>query len=404
MYWHNPVHPFREQQILERLGIWFSETQSRRYLDLFKEIDPTSTGKYIAWLVKLWTTVPDRDLHIPRTISRSQARSLLITQAEVMEEDAEFLHELLQKFHYFRKQLPPDRRDILRHTKGSLALALKDFELPEETKSQLYERQIQEGQKLIQQDKDYRVLRITTSEAAREIAKGTAWCVSSLKVAADYIASGPLVLIQKFNGKQYEPFILAHHGYQRLQSHEEADPEYGVTSQINDTADVEVSPEVLKEMQPYLQNAFAEVKFHRMRKFADAWDLKMYNEESKEDALEQSHPFSYRSGRGQLEMDEEYLTRLIILSTTIFGGRDPWIEQRVIESASNPKPGGQRYLLNYIMEAHIIDESLEKHLTQPWAITAYLKWALDYLKYGPAGEKFDIESWFQIARRMDRID
>jgi len=405
MYWLNPMHPTREQQMLTRLKTVFPDQLSRHYLILFKDIDPTSSGKYVPWLVKTW-------------MAATTSWPISAQETEDLEEDAELLHELLQKFHRFKNQLPVEQRDILIHTKGSLAAALKGFELPEGTRSQLYEKQILEGMQILHQDADYRVVRISTPEAAREIAKGTAWCISSLKVGADYIASGPLILIEKSHpAGGFDSFILAHHGYRRVQSHVEADPEYHSTSQVKDEEDLDLqnsNPEVFSRMQPYFQLAFKEVKMHRMRKFADAWDLQMYQEDIAEggEHSEQRASFDWGTGHGQLETDEEYLTRLIDLAAHIFGGRDPWIEARVIES------NDERMLLKYIQETGAMDPSLEVYLKTKWIIESYIEWAYAVTKGNQEvalharetryprenGEIADwqarLEAWLALATRM----
>lgn len=385
--------------MLERLNSRYHPAGSREYLELFKKIDPTSSGKYIPWLVKLW-----------------------LKDNSVSDEDAELLHELLQKFHRFKNQLPVEQRDILKHTKGSLAAALKNFALPEGTKSQLYQKQIIEGMKLLHQDANYRVVRITTPEAAREIAKGTAWCVSSLKVAADYIASGPLVLIEKYGAdpasdavEAFESFALAHHGYTKAQGHVEADPEYQSTSQVKDVEDLDLEqewPSAFKHLQPYLQLAFKDVKEHRMRKFADAWDLQFYQEDLVEsgERPEQRTSFDWSTGHGQLETDEEYFTRLVDLAANIFGGRDPWIEARILEY------GHEQVILNYIKVTGTIDPKLEAYLSSKWSIEGYIDWAYAYTKdyreamvrAGQASEKEHwqtrLESWLALVTRMrDKI-
>ena len=361
------MHPRREQQLLARLNshlsafIWRTEDLggyggSKEYLEMFKKIDPTSSGKYVPWLVNL------------------------LLADDFLGEDREMLHELLQKFHRFKNQLPVKQRDILHHTKGSLATALKDFQLPEGTRSQLYEKQILEGMQLLHQDDAFKVIRITTSEAAREIAKGTAWCVSSLKVSADYIASGPLILIEKFDPQinAFESFALAHHGYTRLQSHVEADPEYHPTSQVKNTKDQDYAQHSadFQLLQPYLQIAFNDVKIHRMRKFADAWDLRMYQEDVAEgrELEEQQDPFDWSTGHGQLEMNEEYFTRLIDLAANIFGGRDSWIEEKILSSSD------EQMIFKYIQETGTIDPRLEKYLKTKGVIENYIQWAYAFTK------------------------
>lgn len=361
------MHPLREKQLLARLNshlsafMWRTEDLggyggSKEYLEMFKKIDPTSSGKYVPWLVNL------------------------LLANDFLGEDAEMLHELLQKFHRFKNQLPVKQRDILQHTKGSLATALKDFQLPEGTRSQLYEKQILEGMQLLHQDNEFKVIRITTPEAAREIAKGTAWCVSSLKVAADYIASGPLILIEKFDPQTnvFDSFALAHHGYKKLQSHVEADPEYHPTSQVKDTEDQDYAQhdDDFKLLQPYLQMAFNDVKIHRMRKFADAYDLHMYQEDIAEGRgpPEQRVSFDWSTGHGQLENDEEYFTRLIDLASKIFGGRDAWVEEKILNS------NDEQIIFKYIQETGTIDPQLEAYLKTKWIIENYIQWAYAFTK------------------------
>jgi hypothetical protein len=400
MYWSNPMHPTREQQLLTRLKVVFPDQLSRNYLLLFKDIDPTSSGKYVPWLVKIW-------------MAATTSWPISEQESENLTEDAELLHELLQKFHRFKNQLPVEQRDILKHTKGSLATALKNFELPEGTKSQLYQKQIVEGMKLLHQDANYRVVRITTPEAAREIAKGTGWCVSSLKVAADYIASGSLVLIEKFDPKTdaFDSFILAHHGYARVQFHEESDPEFRATSQVKDTEDLDLQttfPKYFKALQPYLQLAFDDAKKHRMRKFADAYDLLLYQEDVAEgrEQDEQRASFDWSLGHGQLETDEEYITRLIDLAANIFGGRDPWIEARILEY------GHEQLILGYVQATGTIAPELEAYLKSKWIIERYIDWAYaftkDYhevkIRAGQASEKEHwqtrLEPWLALVTRM----
>jgi hypothetical protein len=58
------------------------------------------------------------------------------------------------------------------------------------------------GSEKIYEDKTYTILKITTSEAAVELSKGTKWCTSNNRVAQKYLKEGPLYVIYK-DGRKY---------------------------------------------------------------------------------------------------------------------------------------------------------------------------------------------------------
>lgn len=376
------VHPIREQKILSSLEQRFPGSKSRQYLELFKMIDPTSSGKYTTWLTSLWLASE--------------------FSADTLEEDAELLHELLKKFHLFKKQLPAEQRDIMRHTKGSLAMALAGFELPEGTKNEIYEKKVLAGRELLHQDDEFRVIQLTTPEAARRTSQKTAWCVSSLRVAADYLASGPLFVFERWNAEQadYLPVALAHHGYSRYQPHVEADSYYRVTSQLKNVKDLDVfshDKELFEDLLPYVRLALNDVINHKLRKIADAWEAEyIKNFPDTADEVDTRFGLTSLDKIGSLETDEEYYLRLMEMRDIYGDTRIPEIEKKILESNDS------NIIASYMITNFIIDPRLEKHLIHEHHKRTYISAMYDKLVRGPyAGHDDGFSRWVEIAERIN---
>lgn len=386
------MHPDRERALFLRLTRGdthqVSISRATEWLSLFKTIDPTPNGKYVSWLINLFLA------------------------ENFLEEDADLYTELLEKFHRFKNQLPKEERDINRHTKGSLATALRRLEiklgreLPSSLQTQLKQEKIASGMLLINRVDAFEIIRLTTPEAAKYAAKGTAWCVSSLKVGADYIASGPLVFIREvLDTGDYQPILLAHHGYTTFRSHEESESVFAPTTQVKDINDEDIFQSGSSfdpiQIADLLQIGFEDARLHRMRKFSDATDLKMYQEALLDGVVKapQKVAFDWATGYGQIELDEEYLTRLINMAVHLFGGRDPWIEARILES------GNESIILQYIFDTGTISEDLEKYLISDRAKERYIDWVFMELHDQKARQRKPLDhdylqEFFGIAKRV----
>jgi hypothetical protein len=149
-----------------------------RLLDWLSEADPSVSGKYAMWIAKL---------HKKQLIQ--------------FPEDIEKINDRLQKFEKVKHLLPVEKRDINHYkTYGDLARVLDEH-------SGVGVREAvrvatAEGQEVIFDKGKYRVIKVTTLEAASKLARNTEWCVKDPKWGITYLEWGPLYFIDKGN-KRY---------------------------------------------------------------------------------------------------------------------------------------------------------------------------------------------------------
>ncbi len=339
MYRYNPLHQRRKDALFNRLyrGLpEFDEDDIGILLNHFEEIDPTSQGKYVTWLVREY-----------------------LRGAITLPEDAFLLNQTLVKFHQFKHRL--ENRDIFHYTKGKLAITVGKFEIQEETHAETKLREKLEGRKVLftmQTDLShygnplYRLVHLTTAHAAREAAKETAWCISSLEVGQDYIDTGMLLLIEEFNrdnliieadiGQHWDPaqgefrdrglihrkgegewnsLILAHVGYETRRSDPEGDSFQIPVVQMMDVEDESVKRgasytfyfDALSHLlhlgyKPFLEN--------KIRTFGSSSDKRYWEK---------------YGGNDYMESDGDRCTRLLLYAQTILQKRDPWIESELLQ-------------------------------------------------------------------------
>lgn len=305
----NPIHPNRMEALKKQLKTYLGKPENfhlnsvvgnlvvDRALSELSKADPTSSGKYLSWLVKEY-----------------------ISGRITLPEDIDILNESLRKFHKYKSRLAD--KDIFHYSKGQLIMAVGDFPSTDLTNEQIYARAVHEGKQFLAEDGPYRAFRLTTPEATRAAAKNTAWCVSSLRVAEDYLASGELILIEKNRAS----YVLAHGGYERVQSHIEADSELYPTFQIRDVRDETLGVDEKRELAPVVRQAFREFMSQKIRKFGNSIELAFYKETGQ--------PSSNPHGWGHLETDKEYLSRWLMYAEELMGGRDSETEQ-VLLAAKN---------------------------------------------------------------------
>jgi hypothetical protein len=146
-------------------------------LDWLALADPTESGKYAMWIAKLYK----RDLvQFP--------------------EDIEKINSRLQKFDKVKHTLPVDRRDINSFkTYGELAKTLDEHQgvgVREAARLATVE-----GQEVIFEgpigETTFRIIKVTTQEAATKLARHTDWCVKDPSWGTGYLEWGPLYFIDR---------------------------------------------------------------------------------------------------------------------------------------------------------------------------------------------------------------
>lgn len=144
-------------------------------LPLLAEIDPTNSGEYVPWLLKL---VKTKDVRLP--------------------EDAEKLNELLVVFHHYKRRFPPELRDINRYkSHADLYKAIR--QLFPTTDDGLV---LDENFKLVGEVPPYSLYEVTDRKTVQKMGKNTNWCTKAKEVAEEYLKQGPLYLIL-MNGEKF---------------------------------------------------------------------------------------------------------------------------------------------------------------------------------------------------------
>ena len=356
---HNPMHPRRREAYLERLANsdlikdrgWVGEDPSRRaaaYLDDIADLDPTSSKKYTGWLI----------------------RESLAYRCN-LPEDEQVASETLEAFHRHKHQF--EHQDINRYHFGQLAAEASRLVFPQGTRSVRIEQGlnvltyyrmgvgfIQEPNEL--QDADMRLLHVTTPEAARYVARGTAWCVRNLEVATDYLASGRLLFIEMWmddgeGGTGWMPYVLSHLGYRKRYGGEGPDW-YEPAAEIMDIENLAFSldqsvrynaaghsinqtlPDRVAHIIRLLDFGYRPFIQERIRVFGTAHDLRYWQQyEQHEKPDDEYGPDEV----GRIEDVNDYGSRLLVYAQVILQQRDPWIEAKLLELARPRVPKSTRH-------------------------------------------------------------
>lgn len=161
----NPLSDARKSFLLPRLSP--SEVS---LLPELAEIDPTQSGEYVPWLLRM--------------LKRSDIR---------LPEDAEKLNELLIVFHQNKRKLPSEQRDINRYkTHGELYKALKA--LFPTTDDGLV---LDETFRFVGEVPPYQLFEVVDRRSVQRMGENTNWCTKAKDVAEKYLLHGPLYLILK---------------------------------------------------------------------------------------------------------------------------------------------------------------------------------------------------------------
>ncbi len=149
------------------LGINSEELRS-----LIEDADPTINKKYQTWLLK---QLKFKNLRLPE--DRLRAISVLTT-----------FHKLKTRFKF---------RDIMQYLKFQDLESEADRLKGVETKGDIIKDIKKQGIRDYRENKYWKIIEVTTPEAASWIAQHTKWCTSDPSVAREYLYEGPLYVIFK---------------------------------------------------------------------------------------------------------------------------------------------------------------------------------------------------------------
>ena len=150
----------------------FPADQAGRLVEAAVGADPTPGRAYVAWALRQFKA---GEVRLP--------------------EDGPALRRLLEAWERAkaRGEVPGDR-DINRRSYRELAALVERIE-PGPSGRQESRRAKQEGAAVVHREGPYRVLEITTPEAAAIYSRGTRWCTSDPEAAAGYLSRGRLFLL-----------------------------------------------------------------------------------------------------------------------------------------------------------------------------------------------------------------
>lgn len=184
---YNPISDSRKAFLT---NYWISRGGLGDETELFKivsETDPTFTGKYSKWIL-----------------------DLVINKTSVLPDDSSEIREAILIFDKAKALLPVEHRDIHKFpTYSSLRSFLR------KTGNILSKQEViriasKNGQVLLGSNSTPNYIgalslwKITTCEAASDLASGTAWCVKDPKWCIKYLKKGPLLFI--FKTVQYHKY------------------------------------------------------------------------------------------------------------------------------------------------------------------------------------------------------
>lgn len=137
---------------------------------MLAQADPTGDqGKYLTWIIK--------------------NRTMGMTELGETDE----IKDLLAKYHKVKNKagFPPEAKDINRLKYNDLVDIVKQYEgLKTQRELEL------EGQNVVRDDQNYKIIQITTPEAAARLCAGKNWCIKDPKFSTRYLEDGPLYLVE----------------------------------------------------------------------------------------------------------------------------------------------------------------------------------------------------------------
>lgn len=170
------------QRAIEKLEGYVSEIEAHvdGVVDSIAQADPTGSGEYSAWLAKLHN---DYDIRLPEDIGK-------------INEDLRSYDDLKR-----RGIIPPHNRDIHTFmTYGSFFETLRAYGGVKSDRERLLE--VMKSGKEIYRNDTFHVIEVREWELAKNLAKGTAWCVRGTDMAQHYLRraeSYPLYFFFKEN-------------------------------------------------------------------------------------------------------------------------------------------------------------------------------------------------------------
>lgn len=172
--WRNPLSDRRRDYLKKEWSRHQAAPLPNAILESIGEADPTMTGEYSPWILRLWR---QKIIRLP--------------------EDASKIHEELATFNEIKRYLPQEQRDINRIASyadlrkllsqhGGLTSRRKAARLATKT-----------GQKILGKEGPFTFIEVTTPEAAHELGQGSGWCVKDPRHSTPYLKDGPLYFIYK---------------------------------------------------------------------------------------------------------------------------------------------------------------------------------------------------------------
>jgi hypothetical protein len=152
---------------------------------MIHQADPSVSGEHAGWIIKLFL---NGKIRLP--------------------EDTAKLNTRLTEFSKIKHKFPVELRDLNRFPDYPTLAETLDQHSGIMGKREEERVKTEEGQEVIfegalQPDgPQYRVIKVTTSEASAKLARNTDWCIKDPKYSRDYLADGPLYFIDKDN-KRY---------------------------------------------------------------------------------------------------------------------------------------------------------------------------------------------------------
>lgn len=184
----------------------------RQTVDELAKLDPTPRKAYLPWMSKQYAQ-----------------------QAIRLPEDAGHLTQALERFERAKnaKLVRGPQADIMRYARlGDLVEMLDGLE-GKQTKGEAKRTAIVQGARETYADDRWRIVKITTPEAADKLCRPIEnWCVKDESFARNYLQTGPLTLVYK----QGRPWVLLHEG----------------SGQAKDTYDRPIGKAQAMELEPLL--------------------------------------------------------------------------------------------------------------------------------------------------------
>lgn len=170
-----------KEQVLNNLQKQFKDQPDK--IQLVLNADPTPNKAYSVWIGKL-----------------------LKSKNIILPEDASKLQERIGQFNELKKRNKIRGKDITQMSSYQELAKLVDEAMGTQTKGEAYRDNLHNGMQLYYQDEKWKVVYITTVEAASKLCRGTEWCVKDPEHSEDYLSRGPLILVYRMD----KPFVLIH--------------------------------------------------------------------------------------------------------------------------------------------------------------------------------------------------